>query len=379
MDRNDANPERTPASGPDFALEIRDSFQAVLDALDAARADLLRDEQQEHAEDSSQSQSRHGHPTGDARFPQPPSTPASSTSDRALPVRRASSGTQAERPGPHRPTAADSPPTVGLRRADAPQAVVAEPPGLPSGLKAVPPPSAGKPPTASGPGPDAVAPTMAFPTPAPRQESGRSKGPGPGTDWSDVPRCPAVPFDQLATAPSQGTAPSVHAHRRKTSGRRRRFTHRRDLRVAGISGLGAASGLILASWLLTYHNAESATSSSPPGHVETPLPTSAAPKDPSPPTPGQPNRPQPSTPDPPLPEIPGTGLLRQGDSGHGVYELQVRLLQIAHIYDGGVINGRYDGEVRAAVTLFQKRYGVRGDESGVYGDNTRLALMLRTK
>ncbi|MGQ4420224.1 peptidoglycan-binding protein, partial [Streptomyces sp. SAS_269] len=78
-------------------------------------------------------------------------------------------------------------------------------------------------------------------------------------------------------------------------------------------------------------------------------------------------------------EIPGTGLLRQGDSGHGVYELQVRLLQISRIYDGGAIDGRYDADVRAAVVLFQERYGVRGDESGVYGDNTRFALMLRTK
>ncbi|MEU1710645.1 peptidoglycan-binding domain-containing protein [Streptomyces sp. NPDC005706] len=101
--------------------------------------------------------------------------------------------------------------------------------------------------------------------------------------------------------------------------------------------------------------------------------------DPSHPAPGQTNRPQPGTPDPPLPEIPGTGLLRQGDSGHGVYELQVRLLQISHIYDGGAIDGRYDADVRAAVVLFQERYGVRGDESGVYGDNTRFALMLRTK
>ncbi|MEU1407920.1 peptidoglycan-binding protein [Streptomyces sp. NPDC005728] len=91
------------------------------------------------------------------------------------------------------------------------------------------------------------------------------------------------------------------------------------------------------------------------------------------------NRPQPGTPDPPLPEIPGTGVLRQGDSGHGVYELQVRLLQMPGIYDGGPIDGRYDAEVRAAVTLFQKRYGIRGDETGVYGDNTRFALMLRTK
>ncbi|MFJ9868901.1 peptidoglycan-binding protein [Streptomyces sp. NPDC101165] len=113
--------------------------------------------------------------------------------------------------------------------------------------------------------------------------------------------------------------------------------------------------------------------------MKSPLPGAPAPKDPYPPTAGQSNRPQPGTPDPPLPEIPGTGALRQGDSGHGVYELQVRLLQIPGIYDGGPIDGRYDAEVRAAVTLFQKRYRIRGDETGVYGDNTRFALTLRTK
>ncbi|MEU6772419.1 peptidoglycan-binding domain-containing protein [Streptomyces sp. NPDC046759] len=113
--------------------------------------------------------------------------------------------------------------------------------------------------------------------------------------------------------------------------------------------------------------------------MEPALPATPAPKDPSPPTAGQTNGPQPGTPDAPLPEIPGTGVLRQGDSGHGVYELQVRLQQIPGIYDGGPIDGRYDAEVRAAVTLFQKRYAIHDDETGVYGDNTRFALMLRTK
>ncbi|KQX77280.1 peptidoglycan-binding domain-containing protein [Streptomyces sp. Root1310] len=113
--------------------------------------------------------------------------------------------------------------------------------------------------------------------------------------------------------------------------------------------------------------------------METPLPLTPAPEDPSPRAPGRPDPSQPGTPDPRLPEIPGTGVLRQGDSGHGVYELQVRLLQIPDIYSGGPIDGRYDTRLRAAVTLFQEQYGIRGDESGVYGDNTRFALMLRTK
>ncbi|WP_411138442.1 peptidoglycan-binding protein [Streptomyces sp. C10] len=46
---------------------------------------------------------------------------------------------------------------------------------------------------------------------------------------------------------------------------------------------------------------------------------------------------------------------------------------------GGAIGGRYDADVRAAVARFQKWYGVRGDETGVYSDQTRRALMLRTK
>ncbi|MFE9773603.1 peptidoglycan-binding protein [Streptomyces sp. NPDC005931] len=92
---------------------------------------------------------------------------------------------------------------------------------------------------------------------------------------------------------------------------------------------------------------------------------------------GQPDQPLPGSSS--LPEIPGTGILRPGDSGHGVYELQVRLLQIPHIYDGGAVDGRYGTEVRQAVSRFQQRYGIRGDESGVYGNNTRHALMLRTK
>ncbi|MEU6667868.1 peptidoglycan-binding domain-containing protein [Streptomyces sp. NPDC046727] len=128
------------------------------------------------------------------------------------------------------------------------------------------------------------------------------------------------------------------------------------MRVAGFFGLGAVSGLLLASSLLTH------------GHSEPPPPASVE----------EPESPLPSD-IAPLPEIPGTGVLREGDSGHGVYELQVRLLQIPQLYDGGAIDGRFDAEVRQAVARFQQRFGIRGDETGVYGDDTRYALMLRTK
>ncbi|WP_313896910.1 peptidoglycan-binding protein [Streptomyces sp. GC420] len=104
-------------------------------------------------------------------------------------------------------------------------------------------------------------------------------------------------------------------------------------------------------------------------------PSPAAPSPPS----GRADLPLPSDPAPPLPEIPGTGVLREGDSGHGVYELQVRLLQVPNIYDSGAVDGVYDADVRAAVARFQEWYGVRGDETGTYGDDTRRALMLHTR
>ncbi|MGW0773623.1 peptidoglycan-binding domain-containing protein [Streptomyces sp. NPDC002835] len=118
------------------------------------------------------------------------------------------------------------------------------------------------------------------------------------------------------------------------------------------------SGLILASWLMV--------------NDDSPPPVPAPPS-------GQPDPPPPDSPAAALPEIPGTGVLRQGDKGHGVYELQVRLLQVPNVYAGGAIDGRYGKEVRAAVARFQEWYGIRGDETGVYGDDTRHALMLRTK
>jgi peptidoglycan hydrolase-like protein with peptidoglycan-binding domain len=117
------------------------------------------------------------------------------------------------------------------------------------------------------------------------------------------------------------------------------------------------SGLILASWLLVSDDSR--------------------PPVPAPPS-GRPDRPPPDSPAAALPEIPGTGVLRQGDKGHGVYELQVRLLQVPNVYAGGAIDGRYGKELREAVARFQQWYGIRGDETGVYGDNTRHALMLRT-
>ncbi|CAM5477259.1 hypothetical protein SALBM217S_02617 [Streptomyces griseoloalbus] len=72
------------------------------------------------------------------------------------------------------------------------------------------------------------------------------------------------------------------------------------------------------------------------------------------------------------------GFLREGDLGPEVAALQERLLRIPDVYRDGPTDGRYDATLRAAVARFQLWYGIRGDETGVYGDDTRQALESRT-
>ncbi|MEV7346395.1 peptidoglycan-binding protein [Streptomyces sp. NPDC093544] len=74
----------------------------------------------------------------------------------------------------------------------------------------------------------------------------------------------------------------------------------------------------------------------------------------------------------------GTGTLREGDSGPDVTELQERLLDIPDVYESGATSGTYDPTLTVAVARFQLWYGIRGDETGVYGNDTRAALESRT-
>lgn len=383
MGFNDPEPQRRAHSpDPDLAQDIRDSFQAVLDALDAARADLYAvDEQQGRPESPPPSWQPPGEPTREAGFtpPAPPPPPPLSLPPAPPAPRR----TQPVGPGPQfldpdpphavEPYVVEPSRTGGVRQGDAPEDVVVEPLWLSAThLEPVPPPllgkpPVGKPPTASGAGPTYAGPLLTFPPP---QWGARGRtGPGPYTNWSAAPGRPAPPSDQLLAPSSEAPPPPppVRAHARNRSRGWRRFTDRRGTRVAGVFGLGAVSGLILATSLMVGDSPGPAVPSAPSGQLDRPpLPDNPAPT-------------LPDNPPPTLPEIPGTGVLRQGDSGHGVYELQVRLLQVPNMYDGGAIDGRYGKEVRAAVARFQQWYGIRGDETGVYGDNTRLALMLRTK
>ncbi|MEU4038292.1 peptidoglycan-binding domain-containing protein [Streptomyces collinus] len=103
---------------------------------------------------------------------------------------------------------------------------------------------------------------------------------------------------------------------------------------------------------------------------------------PSPTATGHPATPAPATPAPAAPaatgDPDGAGTLRQGDTGPEVTELQQRLLRVPDVYRDGSADGTYDAVLTAAVARFQLWYGISGDETGVYGDDTRRALESRT-
>lgn len=173
-----------------------------------------------------------------------------------------------------------------------------------------------------------------------------------GPDTQALPRTGPPPrraapqaADPRAADPRAGT---------RTAPPRRSPATRRALRVALLTGTGGAAGFALALALALFS----------PGVLHPGTPQGAAPASPA------------------APGSPGAGaiggVLRQGDTGPAVSELQARLLRIPDVYADGAVDGRFDGRLAAAVARFQVWYGVRGDESGEYGDATRRDLESRT-
>ncbi|GAA4690922.1 peptidoglycan-binding domain-containing protein [Streptomyces youssoufiensis] len=81
--------------------------------------------------------------------------------------------------------------------------------------------------------------------------------------------------------------------------------------------------------------------------------------------------------DPPRPTEPaGPPVLRQGDSGAEVAELQDRLRQTWTYV--GAVDGEYDASVTDAVGTYQRRHDITADPEGVYGPHTRDYLEART-
>ncbi|MES5820415.1 peptidoglycan-binding domain-containing protein [Streptomyces sp. RG80] len=126
-------------------------------------------------------------------------------------------------------------------------------------------------------------------------------------------------------------------------------------RAAVVVGVSAAA-LVGFGCALLLPGRGDATAASPPAPSASPTPTAT-----------------PSAADPD-----GPGTLREGDSGPEVTDLQQRLLRIPDVYDNGSTGGTYDAVLTEAVARFQLWYGIRGDETGVYGDDTRADLESRT-
>ncbi|MFE0190577.1 peptidoglycan-binding protein [Streptomyces sp. NPDC058989] len=99
---------------------------------------------------------------------------------------------------------------------------------------------------------------------------------------------------------------------------------------------------------------------------------------PAPPAPTRASGSVTDSPDSQAPSTAPTGpiVLREGSSGPEVTELQGRLRQLA-LYSG-TEDGRYDAQVRDAVSRYQRAYQVTGDPDGVYGPQTRASLEART-
>ncbi|GAB2590801.1 hypothetical protein GCM10027168_25000 [Streptomyces capparidis] len=191
----------------------------------------------------------------------------------------------------------------------------------------------------------------------PRKRPGTRAEPEPGT----------APRREVAAGGGHraGRARSRYARRaRALAGRRR-------ARVAVKVAAGGGAGFVLG--VLLVH-----------GGV---LPSSSAGERPAAPprreTAGTPSPPPAPLPAPRLPRSarPPAGdprVLGPGDSGPAVSDLQRRLLRIPDVYPGGAVDGRYDRALAEAVARFQSWYGIRGDEEGVYGDDTRRDLESRS-
>jgi hypothetical protein len=148
-------------------------------------------------------------------------------------------------------------------------------------------------------------------------------------------------------------------------GRRRSAEPRRGpglKRAAAVVAVGAAALIGFGAALLVPGGEKNEEARTP---TPTPTPTASAPA-PAPSAPADDNDPD------------GPGTLREGDSGPAVSELQQRLRRIPNVYDQGATSGTYDTVLKEAVARFQLWYGIRGDETGVYGNDTRQDLESRT-
>lgn len=187
--------------------------------------------------------------------------------------------------------------------------------------------------------------------------------PDPATHEDDTQELPRVP----APAAPRSTPPCSVTPATATPGARqagRRAVVAVVVAAAALAGFGCA--------LLLPGRQQAAATARPAPPATTAPPATAAGGPPTPTASAEPTTPA-TAPDPD-----GPGTLRQGDTGPEVADLQQRLQRIPDVYRDGATDGTYDATLTEAVARFQLWYGVSGDETGVYGNDTRRALESRT-
>ncbi|MFJ4006040.1 peptidoglycan-binding protein [Streptomyces sp. NPDC090023] len=175
---------------------------------------------------------------------------------------------------------------------------------------------------------------------------------------ADTEELPPVPPDDTRSGPATGPRSGPPQPTRTGPGAPPGSAHRRW--AVGL-GLAAATLVGFGGALLLPGREEATARPAPPLAQATAATTTA-----------------PATTAPSATDPDGPGTLRQGDSGPEVTDLRRRLLRIPDVFHEGAATGAYDPQLTAAVARFQLWYGIRGDETGVYGDDTRRALESRT-
>lgn len=187
-------------------------------------------------------------------------------------------------------------------------------------------------------------------------------GPAPPGRPSASSRTPETAEEETRELPPlPGTRPPAASAPRRAGRGTRRTAVALAVAAAALAGFGSAL-------LLTGRQEAAATARPSP---QRPTPPSATASPVTTPAPTGPADPAAGDPD-------GPGTLRGGDTGPEVTDLQERLLHVPDVYRGGSTSGVYDTTLTEAVARFQLWYGISGDETGVYGDDTRRALESRT-
>ncbi|MDQ8701266.1 peptidoglycan-binding protein [Streptomyces sp. LHD-70] len=237
------------------------------------------------------------------------------------------------------------------------------------------------------------------------------EGEGNGRDAFPAPPTPPTPPTPTPTSlPPRPAGGTPTAPLPRATGDTPTEVRRRPRRTALLTAAGAALAVIAvtatATALLsgepdrrqalpdhrTTTSAPSRTTTSAPTRTHTP---SASPKAAAtasrsgaerPTRSGPPTRTAPVTSAPPTasatgsvgtPRSPQAPVLRAGDEGPEVRELQDRLRQ--RYFYAGPTHGSYDVLVEDAVTRYQYAEGIKGDPQGVYGPRTRKALEAETR